>query len=136
MGFVLEKLTEEQFAEYNSKANNEAIRQAKVYGGNEEYYPTSPPCWVIDRKRNAYFYKVSVIDHSGPSARFYLLNFEGCSIIVRIGRFQKVSPLVLPATLEPRLGEIRQAILDALAVLGYGGLGRLNEFDTLLPKFE
>ncbi len=135
MGFVVEYVDKERFAEFASSANREAVDKAGLHV-NWEFCARGDELWVIDRERNAYFFAMSVIDYNGPSADFYLLNFEGCPIVIRIHPGKKVAPLDIPAGLDVRLPEIHSAIRDALAVIGYGGIGRLNKYDSIPPKFE
>lgn len=135
MGFVVEYDDKERFAEFSSPANREAVDKAGLHV-NWELCARGDDRWAIDRERNAYFFVMSVMDYCGPSARFYLLNFEGYPIVIRIHPGMKVAPLDVPAGFEGRLEAIHKAIRDALAVIGYGGIGRLNKYDAISPKFD
>lgn len=135
MGFVVEYVDKERFAEFASPANRQAVDKAGLHV-NWELCARGDDRWAIDRERNAYFFAMSVMDHNGPFARFYLLNFEGSPIVIRIHSGKKVAPLDIPAGLEGRLDDIHKAIRDALAVIGYGGIGRLNKYDAIPPNFE
>lgn len=135
MGFVVEYVDKERFAEFASSANREAVDKAGLHV-NWELCASGNRRWAIDRQRKAYFFVMSVIDYSGPSTSFYLLNFEGHPIVIGIHPGKRVAPLEVPAGLEDRLEEIRNAIRDALKVIGYGGVGLFDESDAMPPKFE
>ncbi len=135
MGFVVEYVDKERFAEFSSPANREAVDKAGLHFSWENC-ADGDKRWAIDREKNAYFFVMSVMDYDGPIADFYLLNFEGAPIVIRIHSGTKVAPLDIPSGLEGRLEAIHKAIRDALAVIGYGGIGRLNKYDAISPKFD
>ncbi len=134
MGFVVEYVDHERFPEFSSPANRDAVY--KVGHVNWEFCARGDKHWAIDRERNAYFFAMSVIDYNGPFTQFYLLNFEGHPIVVRILSPVNVAPLEVPVELDGRLEDIQSAIRDALAVIGYGGIGRLDKYDAIPPRFE
>ena len=135
MGFVVEYVDKERFAEFSSPANREAVDKAGLHFSWENC-ADGDKRWAIDREKNGYFFVMSVMDYDGPIADFYLLNFEGTPIVVRIDPRLNVAPLEVPAGLEGQLEEIQCAIRGALTVIGYGGIGRLNKYDAIPPKFD
>ncbi len=135
MGFVVEYVDKERFAEFSSSANREAVDRAGLHFSWENC-ASGDKRWAIDRERNAHFFIMSVMDYNGPFAQFYLLNFEGHPIVMRIHSGKKVAPLNVPAGLDGRLEDIHRAIRDALSVIGYDGIGRLNEYDAIPPQFR
>ncbi len=134
MGFVLERLTEEQFAVCSSAANRNAAYKAGIHA-NWENLLGSRKYWAIDRERNVYFFVLSAMDSDDPGADFYLLNFDEHPIVVRIKPGKKVAPLEVPTGLKGRLEDIRSAIRESLSVIGYGGIGVFLKGDAILPEF-
>jgi hypothetical protein len=92
MGFVVEYVDKDRFAEFSSPANREAVDRAGLHV-NWELCASGNRRWAIDRERGAYFFILSVIDYNGPSADFYLLSFERHPIVLGIHPWKRVAPI-------------------------------------------